>query len=629
MKKIALLYGLWFFNACNLPSSSSKIPNVTVHTDNRPEPLNISILNSDEKGYLNLSNKIVFHGFFESGRFKNTSFSTEDALSVNTPVKMNISSICTTANKKRFTKDIHLTRYNFDFAVMDLIPQALFFQEHKSLSSCSFFFIVTDTQGEEHRFSLKQQPLTSIPENKNLTLADVSGKDLSLFEDKIIQWEDKDDFFLISRHFHPQQILAVVCDQLNEVIELKDYPATPVFRLLYSTQNPLPSGVQNCRILSRTENMSTGITKIFKIDFSSFNHDLPQLKLSNLSLFLNSLPPEPLFQIGKWHRLMNIKYTIRIVGFRNRDLQPNYNRPHLNSLLELEGLPEDFYSTKYSPIKIQAETKCANEIFPEKAVEQIFHFNLIPFIPLMSVTPLETFQMNHLKKIHLPKTKESDPSITNWSVAYQKYKRAQMQQNKKSVIKCTYIFNLYDLETNGKLSYPPFTYHIHWNSGGIGIAYDHEDLIMGIPIFYEDTLSEGAGNILFPFKTHIHSYPPHIQEHFEPDSIVLKCGSGLRHNPKPLAYHAELPLEYTPFSLPLSKLFLTSSFREYMTEHIAVKCRTLLYQKDRLLYFSPEIQVLTKISAFRRELRSRKIKYDKVLSEQFIWHDIRRFFFTL
>ena len=629
MKKIIFLSGLWFVSSCSPTSPSSKVPDVTVYTDSRPEPLNISILNKDEKGYLNLSNKIVFQGFSESGQFKNTSPPSEDALTGNAPVKMKISSICTTANRKRLTKDIHLTRYSFDFAVMDLIPQALFFQKSKLSSSCSFFFIVTDTQGGEHRFSLKQQPLASIPENKNLTLVDARGEDLSLFEDKIIQWEDRDDFFLISRHFHPQQILAFVCDQLDEIMELRDSPATPIFRLLYSTQHSLPSGTQNCRIISRTDDKSTGITKAFAIDFSSFNHDLPLLKLSHLSLQLNLLPPEPLFQLGKWHHLMNIEYPKRIVLFRARDLQPDYNRPHLNALLELDGLPEDFYSIKYSPVKIQVETKCTNEFFLEKSAEQIFYFNLTPIIPLMSVTPLEAFQMNYPKNIHLPTAKESDPSVTNWSVAYQKYKDLQRQPKEGAVIKCTYIFHLHDLETGAKLSYPPLAYHIHWNSGGLGIAYDHRDLRMGIPVFYEDILSEGSGNIFFPFKTQIQSYPLHIRERFEPDSIILKCGFGLRRHPKPPAYHSELQLEYTPVSLPLSKFLLAPSFREYMKKHIAVKCRTLLYQKDRLLYFSPEIQILAKTQTLIRALRSRKIKYKQSSDKQFIWNDIKRFFFTL
>ena len=473
---------------------------MTVHTDSRPEPLNISVLNNDAKGYLNLSNEIVFQGFSESGQFENTSSPAENVPSVNAPVKMKISSICTTTNKKRFTKDIHLTRYNFDFAVMDLIPHALFFQEPRLSSSCSFFFVVTDTKGGEHRFALKQQPLASIPENKNLTLVDANGEDLSLFEDKIIQWEDMDDFFLISRQPHPQQILSFFCDQLNEVMELRDHPATPVFRLLYSIQNPLPSGIQSCRILSRTNDKSKGITKVFKIAFSSFNHDLPLLKLSNLSLHLNLLPPEPLFQPGKWHRLMNTEYNKRLIAFRTRDLRPNYNRPHLNALLELDGLPEDFHSIKYSPVKIQVETKCSNEIFSEESADQTFHFNLTPYIPLMSVTPLKAFQMSYPKNIHLPTAKKSDPPLTNWSVAYEKYSDLPKKSNERPVIKCTYTFYFHDLETEAKLSYPPFTYHIHWNSGGIGIAYDHRDLRKGIPIFYEDILSNGAGNIFFPLK---------------------------------------------------------------------------------------------------------------------------------
>ena len=630
MKKIICLYGLWVFTACGLNPPSSRIPHVTVHTDNQPEPLNISFLNEDEKGYLNLSNELTFYGFSESGLFENStpSNATESSLT-NALIRMKISSICTTINKRKFTKDIFLTRYNFNFAVMDLIPHALFFQEENLFPSCSFFFAVTDTQGGTHHFAIKQTPMASIPKNKNLTLIDTAGEDLSFSENKIITWEDLDNFFLINQDPQPQQTLAFFCDQLNEVVELQDNPATPIFRLLYTSQNPLPSGIQTCRILSRINNKSTGITKAFKIDFSSFTHETPHIKLSELSLRLNLLPPEPLFQPGKWHHHVNTERKYKLIRSPKEDVSPDYNSPHINAVFELTGLPENFRSVKYSPVKIQVETKCIDEIFSEKSVVQYSYLNLIPYIPLMSITPAEVFQMSYPKNDTLPKARESDPTIKIWAVAYEKYKDYPKQTNRKLPVKCSYTFYFQDLETGAKLAYPPLTYSIHWNSGGIGIAYDHTDLKRGIPVFYEDILYEGAGNILFPFKTQIQTYSSHIQIYFEPNSIILKCGYGLKKHPKVPPYQSELPLEYMPFSIPLSEFLLNPEFKKYVKRQKTIKCRALLYKKNRLLYFSPEIQILSKTNDLIRTLRLRRIMYERSLSKDFIWKDIKRFFFTL
>lgn len=627
MKKFIYLYSLWILAACGLNPPSSRIPHVRVHTNNQLEPLSISFLNEDEKGYLNLSNELTFYGFSESGLFENNA--TDSSLT-NTPIRMKISTICTTLNKRKFTKDIQLTKYNFSFSVMDLIPHALFFQEENFFPSCSFFFIVTDTQGGMHHFAIKQTPMASIPKSKNLTLIDAAGEDLNFSENKVITWEDMDDFFLISQDPQPEQTLAFFCDQLNEVIELQDNPATPIFRLLYASQNPLPSGIQTCRILSRINNKSTGITKTFKIDFSSFTHETPHIKLSNISLQLNLLPSEPLFQPGKWHHNVNTERKYKIIKYPKEDVSPDYSSPHLNAVFELTGLPENFHLIKYSPIEIQVKTKCINKIFSEQSIVQHFYFNLTPYIPLMSITPLEVFQMSYPKKHMFLKV--SDSTVKVWAIAYEKYEDYPKKINRKLPVKCSYIFYFQNLETGAKLAYPPFTYSIHWNSGGIGISYDHIDLSKGIPVFYEDILHEGAGNILFPFKTQTQVYSSHIQSYFKPSSMILKCGYGLKklkkHSPAP-PYQSELPLEYMPFSIPLSEFLLNPEFKEYIRIQKAIKCRTLLYKKNRLLYFSPEIQILSKTDDLIRVLRSRGIMYKRSPDKDFIWRDLKRFFFTL
>lgn len=630
MKKILYLYGLWFLTACNPNSLAPEPPTVKAHINRLPKPLDISFLNKDKKGFLNLSNEILFHGFSESGLFKNdTSSKDTKTPSDNSPPKMKISSICTVANKGKFTKEILLTRYHFDFSVMDLIPHALFFQKQSLSSSCSFFFMVIDTQGTEYHFALTQFPMESIPENKNLFIINSTGEALDLLRDKTVTWEDLDEFFLISEKPQTQQTLAFFCNQLSEVIEIKDHPATPVFRLLYTTQNPLPDGIQNCRILARRDNKSIGITKVFKIDFSSFTHQTPRIKLKELNLYLNLLPPEPLFQPGKWHHLINTDRKKKIIKHTKEDIKPDYETPHINAILEVEGLPENFHLIKYSPVKIKVETKCIGEIFPDKSITQTFDFNLTPYIPLMSITPLEVFQMSYPKNDRLPKATSNSPTVKIWAAGYEKHQDYPTKVNIKPPVKCSYTFHLQELKTEAKLSFPLLTYSIQWNSGGIGVIYDHRDLRRGIPVFYEDLLYEGAGHILFPFKTQNKLYSPYIQSHLKPTAMILKCGYGLKKNQKAPAYSHELSLEYAPISIPLSEFISNSIFKEYVENQKTIKCRALLYQKDRLLYFSPEIQILSKTDRLIRTLRLRGIMYERSLDKSFIWNDIKTFFFTL
>lgn len=630
MKKIICLFGLCLLAACTeSPPPSSPVPDVNVHIDRLSEPLSISAANKNQKGFLSLANDIEFHGFSESGLFKNKPLDDGKKPSADAPIIMKISSICSTEKDGKFTKDIHLTRYNFDFAVIDLVPHAIFFQGKSLSSSCSFFFIVTDTKGRDHRFSLKQFPVAFIPENKNLTVMDSTGKDLSLFKDKIIKREDMDDFFLINRTLSPQQTLTLICDRLDNIIELADNPAVPIFRLLYTTQSSLPMETQNCRILSQKNKKSTGITRVFKIDFSTFTREIPLIQLSALSVRFNLLPSEPLFQPGKWHHYMNAEFNNKFFGSLKEEPKPDYTSPHLSSMFELAGLPEDFLLTPYSPVKIHVDTECVGDALPEKSVKQQFNLNLVPFIPLMSVTPEEIFQMSYPKNDRLPKTAEEDKIIKTWAIAYEKHVNFPQQTNERPAIKCSYTFHFQNLKTEMKVSYSPLIDFIKWNSGGIGIAYDHKDLFKGIPVFYEDIIFEGAGNILFPLKTQVASYPLHIHKHFVPDSIKFKCGYGLKRHPEPPPFQSELSLQHMPFSLPLSEFLLHPAFKEYIKEQKAVKCRVLLYQKNHLLYFSPETQILSKTDELIRALKLRGITYKDSLNENHIWNSIQRFFLTL
>ena len=630
MRKLSYLFGLWLLAACNEgPSSSPSVPDINVHIDRLSKPLSISAINKDQKGYLSLTNEIAFHGFSESGLFENKPLDDEKEPLADAPIRMTISSICSTENAGKFTKDIHLTRYNFDFAVIDLVPHALFFQGKTLSSSCSFFFIVTDTKGQDRRFSLKQFPLASIPENKALMIMDSIGQDLSFFKDKIIKREDMDDFFLISRDPSPQQTLTLLCDRSNNIIELADNPAAPIFRLLYTTQSFLPMGTQNCRILSQKNNKSTGITRVFKIDFSTFINEIPLIQLSTLSVRLNFLPLEPLLQPGKWHRYMNAEFDDKFFGFLDENPKPDYTSPHLTGVFELAGLPEDFLSVQYSPVKIQVDTECVGDALPEQSIKRQFNLSLVPSIPLMRVTPEEVFQMHYPASYKLPKTDEEDPDVESWAVAYKTHVNFPQQTNKRPAIGCSYTFHFQNLKTEAKVPYSPLTYPIQWNSGGIGVAYDHKDLRRGMPVFYENILSEGTGNILFPLKTQLASYPSHIRVHFEPDSIMFKCGYGLKKHPETPSFQSELSLQYTPLSLPLSEFLLHPAFKEYIKVQKAVKCRVLLYQKNQLLYFSPEIQILSQTDGLIRTLRLRGIIYDDSLSRYHIWNSIQRFFFTL
>ena len=641
MKKIFFLFGLCLSGGCDpntVPHNSTRVPEVTILIDNS-SPMEISVINKDEKGYINLSNEIVLQGFAESGQFVNDprhlkkSIVSEIETSDEALSKMKISSICATEEDGRLIRNIYLKRYRFQFAVMDLIPPALFFQGPTLSSSCSFFFEVKDMAGGLHRFSLKQLPLASIPERKNLKILDSVGGDISFSENKTITAENMNDFFLISEDPQPRRTVAVFCEDSPKVMEFYDIPAVPFFRLLYSSKKPLPEGTQNCRALSRRGHKSTGITKVFRIDFSTFTRQAPFLKLSELSLRFNPVPFKRLFQPGKWRHYSNADYKDQFLAPAGKgSLNPDDTFPHLLGVFEFAGLPEDFLSVRYSPVKIPVETQCVSEAFPENPAEGRFYLDLISPIPLMSVTPPEVFQMSYPEDKPLPQQVSGEKPKEVWEVLHENYRKTERQTNEKPTVKCSYKFHFQDLVTGARLTSQPLVYNIRWRAGGMGVEYDHRELGVGIPSYYEDLVFEGAGNILFPFQSYIMSHPSHIQPSLKPDSIVFRCGEGLKRNKKKktIFFQTKLSMGDVGLFLPLSVFLFDSDFKEYTNKQLAVKCRTLLYKGETLLYFSPEIQILRKTRNFRRSIRRREIKYNtNIVDEDFIWKDLKEFFFTL
>ena len=596
MKLFIVLFSLWLLSACeNIPvlspsSSDTDEPKADIQVQIDERTLDISFLNKNSQEPLSLSSEILFSGFSESGLFDNDK---EEEKRPGTPEssptepKMKISGICVSKEGGKFVKDISLNRYKFQFTVMDLIPYPIFFQEEGV--SCSFVFVVTDETGREHHFSLRQQALTSLGENKSLTLSDSSGKELSVLENKVIGPEDIDNFFLTNANLQPKQTIFLLCSPSHKMTPLQsDNLAVPAFRLVQAAQNSSLQGVQACRFLSQKNKKLIGVTKVFQVDLSAIDSKTPSLKLEDLKLTLHH-GPHPLFQPGKWRQSHGNQFveTEEFKSIKN-SLVPKDDQPHINSVFKVSGLPEDFLQLQYAPVKIRVETQCIGDFFPNQVIDRTFHLNLTPDIPLMRVTPEEVFQMKYLKNRKMEGTGKVWPTLYSDALDY--LKSAAL----KPSMDCSYLFHFQDLKTKEEWSHPSLSYDIQWDGGGMGIAYDHPDLSKGAAVFYEELLSEGAGAVLFAFKKELPSQPPHLQNYLLPDSAQFKCGDGLSNfHRERKAPHPSLPLEgEIPFSLPVSVFLNMDGVRKHI-RYRALKCRLLLYRGNVLLYFSPEVQLVS------------------------------------
>ena len=578
MKKIGIKIGiLLLLTACqnkffnNLKSISS-FPEPKVSLDQLKPPLKISVVNKSNEGYLELSDKLSFHGF-EGLNLNNSSSSSEKDIQ-----KMKISSHCSVNDKKTF-KEIQIDRYQFEFSVIDLLPDELLFKNTKDFMACSFFFQLTDTNKNKYHFALTQHPLHSIESASLLALKNADNETLSFLPNSTIQLQNIDDFFLISESPKNIDKISLTCNNNFQALLSNDKSqlSFPIFRRFYSEQDTFPDDLQECRIITQKNNISNGITKTFKIDFSTFkNQNTISPDIDALTLKLDYTPSQEFFQPDKlfWHvqsERLDSKQQKRLPDI---DLPYKYTQPNISSVFKFGKIPKDFLNEKYDPINVKVQTKCINDSFENKLVEKTYTFPFTHQFPLMKVTPENVFQMNYPEFLRDPNHKKTKKNFLS-----------EVHIHKRSPIQCSYKFQLHNIKTNEIKNFKELLMNVEWNSGGFGVTFDNQTLKEGYPVFLDEIITKGS-NIHFTYQNlnkHLKASPP--------DVLRLKCSPGFGEKKD---FEMQVSLTKDTYFFPFSALLEGTDFKLYLKSQYLTKCRLLLYKNNKLDYFSHEIHILDK-----------------------------------
>ena len=579
-----------FKNLIQLPDLDPK-----VQFNKEDTPLSISFVNRKTEDLLEINDYITFSGFVESGLFPiNTSTGSKLKKSLNLEedehFQMGVSTRCF-VNGEKFIFDQKFSKYRFQFSVLELLPKPLLLRNDPSNTSCSFLFNVKDKHLASHHFSLTQIPIGSLSKNKDLSLINHENQDLKLFLNKVVGKDDANDFFLIHNQYKPIGKARFICKDWvqKENIQI-DYGITPIFRFLQFSRNT-PNLKQNCRILSEKENIVTGITEVFKIDFSEFKNEVYSLDINNLQLELKHSSLDTLGSEGKWASWIHL-YKNKSIYSRNSYLDSlgiDYKDFYLFSSFYFKNLPEDFKKQSYKPMWIQVHTKCKGDLFGHVVYENSYEFSFSQEFSLMSVTPLKMLQL-YYSSIKEVESYSKHQHLRN-KMNKGKINLDKLLQNKSSSI-CSYKITLSDVQN--KINYPELSVDVMWNPGGFGLNFDSGSLKEGYPITHEEILYEELGNLYFTFKQGISNYKDNLKKSHLPDELSVLCGNDKSEEPIEVL---NMHLDSFGFFIPASLLFDNPSVRSLLSQKRWLKCRVLTRKNGIVNYFSPEIQIIDLESA--------------------------------
>ena len=561
----------------------------------------LSEINATQDFGLNLSDEIVFSGLDAFIGLKNT-------LQSKSPI-METSSSCLMNNRK-YAAEKQLTNYQPLFHVVDLLPEEILLEYKKSTSvSCSFLFIMRDTEENEHSYALAPLPILSIENNVGLKLLDDTNKEVA---GQSIKEDTMSGFSLIPLHNKPVKKLKFLCEkELKEIVFELDQNETFIFpfQLLKSLpEKQLPSGKKKCRILTYGKNnLTNGATASFQIDFKDLKEKetvwMP--KPQSLQIEIDFIPNKDISQYDRRKRKgkgrKNIIHTVSV-----------FKIPKL-----FEQLPGNFKEKDYESYKIKVDTECFSPLFSTDRNRQMrgevmktYQLPLLESFPVMSVTPWEAFQIylpENLTDILLDTDLQSLRSDGKNPLSMER--RKQIVDYQEQVI-CSYHFQIQN--ERGELSSIAWLKNreIYWNPGSYGITFNTEKAEKGSPLLLNQALNDSIQiESLFLSNLSSSTFQFLPKDFALPDSMVFSCG-GRRFHPNDsnpnfkTHYEKNFALNEVPLSIPLSLFTSKKGFDTYLKNNQFIKCRIVLYRKGVLQYFSQDLKFIRVNKAFLQELNN-------------------------
>ena len=579
-------------------SGSELEPSVKINSNS---PLRLSVINETGNS-IKLSDKIEI-----------VNLGTEDFSSSKQAKSIIVFSRCIQNNNK-FIKETSVKPRSFVFDIINFIPEEILSENEGHPVSCSFFFNILSQSDNKYNLSLTQFPIYQHAEGFNVNIKTKDNLDLSELIQTDIDIENQNNFLLYFNENSSIKNLKIFCKD-HEVIDMnlnvnweESYQGIPIFSLMdqkiqKKEFDHLPNGIQTCRFVTENDLGYSGVTSFFNINFSSFKEKARSLDLSKINLTSSSS------QV--WEKYYEMLISRNIYNSLNKDASPVEFPEEKVEDLTITSVFFDHETTqkllkeRHLPVKVEVTTTCNNPANNTSILEETYEFLFKGYFSLMQVTPIEIFQMHYNHYFWQERwNPQNNPPPNNLNSFHQSHQKG------KYPVLCHYKMKFENIKTKESRVINIMNNQIFWDQQGYGVSFSDTKL-PGLD--YISTIRR-ARKIEIALSFLANSFNIQFSvDNLNVDNLSFICKKTFRGQNTKMSYipqtvyEKSLPVNSTSYSLPLSTFIKDRQFQDYIKKQQGAKCRILVYQKNILKYFSPELHV---IKSYRYRFYKKKDKTD-------------------
>lgn len=538
---------------------------------------------------------------------KTTDNSDKEAPMKGSPPPMEIFINCLMAGRK-YPLSIQLSGYKKDFPVVALLPPDILLKSNKKSPppSCSFLFIIRDSEQNEFLYTLYSLPILSIQKNAGLTL---------MHNDREVtagHFVDRNNFDLILRQGNTSETIEFLCEGPEQSIRIQmesEQSVIPPFKLLQSLkQDMLPLEKRKCRILTYDKKgVANAISVSLDIDFESLRKNktptlwMPQA--GSLQMKIIHKPDKSLFRKDP----------------RKQKGQGVHKPIHTFSVFTIpelfDQLPSDLTEEQYQLYSIKVNTECRSRLFvleagqfapdiasgrpdsSEKQTEDVartYELPLVDSFSIMSVTPREAFQIFFTQRLKTILINTTPKALNPNGKRKLKYARGQAIKDHQVQLICSYDFYIQNPKVKPVLIDSIKHREIYWNPGSYGLSWSNTNADKGYPLSLEQAREDQSIQMVPLFLKLKETHPSFVPEDFIlPDEMIFFCGGIRPEDDIPISsaiYEKTFPLYEVPLYLPLSSFAKEKDFEEFLSRNKMAKCRLILQREGIVQYFSGDLK---------------------------------------
>ena len=622
----------------NTSVQDSFIPQVYFNTTR--QFVDIKTLNREDR-VLSLYDQIVFSNEkdFLSNKDKSPfSLKPLETLTNKKDIKVQVSSFCsqsktdlkTEQETDRLFQEMASVSSHSSFSIIDLVPQEFLLEYLDKEFYCSFIFAIKNKQKNFTYYSLTQQTIQAgFADSQKSPLALIQETDIGYkyaSANHTVHQKNINNTLLLNNTNQVATNYELFCEGVK-IIDIPNFKINTgsIFTSLMTAEK-WPEEIKTCRFFSKNNKQITGVTRSFRLDFSSLNikNEPVELSLIEEPVFIDiskkDVHPE---SFKTWDDLPD--WVIEKFARPTPPYISSENSLALNSYIHFTNLNQINQSGNYNSIEVILETKCLDSHpNPERnlfgighSISTVVRLPLREKIPIATALPSNIFEMgkayDHWARELIDLQKKAVRSAEYISKADSKrrskifYRRYTEQLEAESALKgmrhqitCLYTIKLESTDhAQNTREFETKAYQILWTREAYGVSYTA--FPEGKNPFI--TLEQQANTNKLRFESiRVRSLMGYLnltffdlietpilqKESYGLEGFALNCNSLSNQN---------LYLSW-PYSsainnqIVLKDLFLHPDFQSYMQDQDEANCRVLFYEEDALLrYFSGEIRL--------------------------------------